>query len=59
MFQITYSKKAIKFLQKQDKTTQKDLFMQLKNFLLRVILKNYRIQKDFVFEQEISVYYLM
>ena len=47
MFQITYSKKAIKFLQKQDKTTQKRLIYAIKKLPLEGDIKKLQNTKGF------------
>ena len=50
MFQITYSKKAEKFLRKQDKTTQYRLFTAIKKLQgisgYRLRVGNYRVLFD-------------
>jgi len=47
LFQITYSKKAIKFLQKQDKTTQKRLIYAIKKLPLEGDIKKLQNTKGF------------
>lgn len=59
MFQIIYSKKAEKFLKKQDVPTRKRLVTAIGKLPLEGDIKKYRGQTDTVSELEISGYCLM
>lgn len=59
MFQITYSKKAEKFLRKQDKTTQYRLFTAISKLPLEGNIKNYKVSPAIDFVLEITEYYSM
>ena len=58
MFKIIYSKKALKFLQKQDKTTQQRIVTAISKLPLLGDIKNYKGLMVTDFELEISAYYL-
>lgn len=49
MFQISYSKKAIKFLKRQDIPSQKRLIAAISRLPLEGDIKKYRVPTDIVF----------